>query len=75
VRAREIARSIVIAPMRMYQVAALGRPSPCRFVPTCSTYAIEAIETRGIVIGLALTARRLSRCHPFGRHGYDPVPG
>jgi hypothetical protein len=75
VNARTLARRSCIAPIRLYQAAAAGRPSPCRFVPTCSSYAVEAIETRGVLIGLALTLRRLSRCHPFGSHGYDPVPG
>ena len=51
-----------------------GRPSPCRFTPTCSAYGIEAVETHGAVRGGALAARRLLRCHPWGRFGYDPVP-
>ena len=72
---RALARRICIAPIRAYQVVASTRPSPCRFVPSCSSYAIEAVETRGVLVGLALTLRRLSRCHPFGSHGYDPVPG
>ncbi len=49
-------------------------PMSCRFNPTCSEYAIEAIEKHGIVIGLFLTLRRLLRCHPFHEGGDDPVP-
>jgi putative membrane protein insertion efficiency factor len=57
-----------------YQVAHADRPSPCRFVPSCSTYALDAVETRGAVVGSWLAVRRLLRCHPWGGHGYDPVP-
>ena len=64
----------LIAPVRAYQVARAGRPSPCRFTPSCSSYAIEAIETYGAVRGSWLAVRRLSRCHPLGGKGYDPVP-
>lgn len=46
----------------------------CRFEPTCSEYALEAVRTRGAARGLFLAARRLLRCHPFCRGGYDPVP-
>ena len=46
----------------------------CRFHPTCSNYAIEAIETRGLVAGTALAAWRILRCQPLSRGGYDPVP-
>ena len=57
-----------------YQVARKGRVSPCRFVPSCSTYALDAVTDHGAVRGSALAARRLLRCHPWGGHGYDPVP-
>lgn len=60
--------------IRGYQRLAGGRPSPCRFVPTCSTYALEAIEEHGAARGSWLATRRLLRCHPLGSHGYDPVP-
>jgi uncharacterized protein len=46
----------------------------CRFLPTCSCYAAEAVERHGVVRGSALALRRLSRCHPLGRSGFDPVP-
>jgi putative membrane protein insertion efficiency factor len=46
----------------------------CRFLPTCSCYAIQAIETHGAWRGAWLALRRLSRCHPLGRSGFDPVP-
>ncbi|HTI35929.1 MAG TPA: membrane protein insertion efficiency factor YidD [Vicinamibacterales bacterium] len=46
----------------------------CRFVPSCSAYAIDAINTHGAARGLVLAFRRVGRCHPFGGHGYDPVP-
>jgi uncharacterized protein len=57
-----------------YQRSMEGRPSPCRFHPSCSEYAKEAIQTRGAARGLGLAIRRLSRCRPFGPSGYDPVP-
>ena len=57
-----------------YQAAASGRISPCRFYPSCSHYAVEAFTDHGFWRGLALTARRLVRCRPFGPHGVDLVP-
>lgn len=65
---------IVLAPIRWYQLVRAGRPSPCRFVPSCSTYAAEAVAAHGAARGTWLAARRLGRCHPFGGSGYDPVP-
>lgn len=49
-------------------------PPRCRFFPTCSQYAIEAINKYGAARGLYLTTKRILRCHPFGSSGYDPVP-
>ena len=49
-------------------------PRACRFVPTCSEYAHEAVERHGVLRGGALAVGRLLRCHPFARAGYDPVP-
>ncbi|MFN8021201.1 MAG: membrane protein insertion efficiency factor YidD [Acidimicrobiales bacterium] len=57
-----------------YQRSVDGRPSPCRFTPTCSSYALEALEVHGTRRGLWLTVRRLLRCRPFGPSGWDPVP-
>lgn len=49
-------------------------PASCRYYPTCSSYALQALDKHGPVKGLFLTLGRLSRCHPFGGQGYDPVP-
>lgn len=66
---------ILILPIRFYQlsISPLFPPS-CRFTPTCSQYAIVAIRRHGPFKGLWLALRRLSRCHPWGGSGYDPVP-
>ena len=56
------------------QVYLFGASSGCRFTPTCSAYALEAIMTHGAMNGLALAARRIARCHPWGACGHDPVP-
>ena len=65
---------VALALIRVYQLARTGRVSPCRFTPTCSHYATEAVERHGARRGLALTVRRLGRCRPGGPSGYDPVP-
>ncbi len=57
-----------------YQESRQGRPSPCRFYPSCSSYALEAVAEHGTKRGLWLATKRLMRCRPFGRSGYDPVP-
>ncbi len=57
-----------------YQRAMEGRPSPCRFTPSCSSYAREALTVHGTRRGMWLTTRRLLRCRPFGPSGFDPVP-
>jgi putative membrane protein insertion efficiency factor len=64
----------LLALVHGYQRLTAGRPSPCRYVPSCSTYAAEALEAHGALRGSWLAVRRLGRCHPFGGHGYDPVP-
>lgn len=65
---------ILIGAVRAYQlVVSPWTPPSCRFTPTCSHYAIEAIERFGPLRGLWLAARRIGRCHPWGGQGYDPV--
>jgi putative membrane protein insertion efficiency factor len=71
---RGVAGRVVIGLIEVYQAARLGRPSPCRFVPSCSQYARDAFAKHGIWKGGWLASRRLLRCHPFGASGYDPVP-
>jgi uncharacterized protein len=67
---------ILIFPIRLYQwtLSPLLGPSKCRFQPTCSNYAIQAIEEWGIIKGTYLAIRRIFRCHPWGGFGFDPVP-
>jgi uncharacterized protein len=60
--------------VRWYQAATAWRPSPCRYQPTCSNYALDAFEHHGALWGTWLSLRRLTRCHPWGGHGWDPVP-
>lgn len=50
------------------------KPPCCRFTPTCSAYAIEALQKRGVIVGSLLAIWRILRCNPFSRGGYDPVP-
>lgn len=71
---RTVPARLLRAAFRAWQRVRAGRPSPCRFVPTCSAYGIEAVERHGALRGGALTAGRVLRCHPWGRFGYDPVP-
>ena len=61
--------------VRFYQVAISPlKPPTCRFSPTCSTYALEALKKYGLLKGGRLALRRIMRCHPWGGSGYDPVP-
>ena len=62
--------------IRVYQVALSPLLGPnCRYYPTCSQYAIEALETHGTFKGTWLAIKRISRCHPWHEGGFDPVPG
>ena len=65
---------VLRACVRGYQHLASGRPSPCRYQPSCSTYAIEALEVHGALRGSWLAVRRIARCNPWGGKGHDPVP-
>lgn len=60
--------------VRWYQAATSRRPTPCRYLPTCSNYALDAFEMHGALRGSWLSIRRISRCHPWGGSGWDPVP-
>jgi putative membrane protein insertion efficiency factor len=68
-----VGRSL-IGVIRGYQLARSGRPTGCRYLPTCSEYTSDAIAEHGVARGLVLAARRLLRCTPWGGHGFDPVP-
>ncbi len=68
-------RQLALSAIRFYQRAASpGMPPACRYQPSCSQYGYEAIERHGLIRGGWLTLRRLARCHPFQKGGYDPVP-
>lgn len=67
-------KKLLLAAIRFYRsVLSPLKPPTCRFVPTCSEYALEAIEKYGAFVGLKMAVRRVLRCHPFGDSGYDPV--
>ena len=69
-----LARALM-APIRAYQlVLSPHLPPSCRFFPSCSNYALLALERHGAARGSWLTLKRLARCQPFGTAGYDPVP-
>lgn len=66
---------ILIIPIKIYQwFISPWLPNSCRYTPTCSHYAIEALKTHGIIKGFFLATRRIFSCHQWGGHGYDPVP-
>jgi len=68
-------KRIFLAPLRGYQRwISPGLPRRCRFEPTCSAYAVEAVERFGVLRGMLLAAWRLLRCNPFSHGGFDPVP-
>lgn len=69
-------KGALLAALRFYKRSLSPQlPPACRYTPTCSEYAMEAIERHGVVRGGLLATRRLISCNPFSRGGYDPVPG
>jgi uncharacterized protein len=77
----KLPRHILIFAIRVYrwtispaQIFLFGANSGCRFTPTCSVYAMDALREHGAVAGAILTARRICRCHPWGGCGHDPAP-
>ena len=73
-RSLSVPARVMHSAVRGYQWLFAWRVSPCRYVPSCSTYALEALEAHGFIRGSWLSLRRLGRCHPWGGHGWDPVP-
>jgi uncharacterized protein len=73
---KQLGVNICVLLLRMYQVgiSPLLGPNKCRFTPTCSAYAIEALKKHGLMKGFRLTVKRVSQCRPGGGSGYDPVP-
>ncbi|WP_446830700.1 membrane protein insertion efficiency factor YidD [Candidatus Foliamicus sp.] len=70
-----LVKFIAIKLIRAYQLCISPYLGPrCRFQPTCSQYALEAIEVHGLLRGIGMSARRLLRCHPLGPSGWDPIP-
>jgi putative membrane protein insertion efficiency factor len=68
-------KRLLIWPIRIWQASLSAvMPPTCRFTPSCSAYAITAIERHGAAKGGWLAMRRIARCHPWGASGYDPVP-
>ena len=68
-------KRLLLAMIRFYRrYISPNKPPCCRYIPTCSQYALEALRKHGLLKGSWLTLRRLSRCHPWGGSGYDPVP-
>jgi len=67
-------KNIAISAIRQYQKVSVFFPPRCRFFPTCSAYAVEAIDKFGLPKGLFLAVKRILRCNPWNPGGYDPVP-
>jgi len=73
---RQLILKMLLGLIKLYQIVVspfLG-PAKCRYTPSCSTYAEEALQKYGIGKGLWLSIKRIARCAPWGGHGYDPVP-
>jgi putative membrane protein insertion efficiency factor len=73
-RTRSWTARLALRTIGGYQKVSSARAPSCRYDPTCSQYAAEAIDAHGVVRGTWLAIRRLGRCHPWGGNGYDPVP-
>ncbi|MDD2961178.1 MAG: membrane protein insertion efficiency factor YidD [Muribaculaceae bacterium] len=72
---RRLLSNILLLPIYFYRAAISPMfPPSCRYSPTCSQYAIDAIKKYGAFKGLWLAVKRIARCHPWGGSGYDPVP-
>ena len=72
---QKIMTTILVSLVKLYQwILSPFLGQQCRFAPTCSHYAIEALKTHGAIKGLLLTVKRVSRCHPWHAGGHDPVP-
>lgn len=68
-------KTVVLSLLRVYKLLVSPMlPTACRFVPTCSEYAMEAVERHGALRGTGMAIGRLMRCHPFASSGFDPVP-
>lgn len=66
---------LLLLPVYFYRTAISPlTPASCRHIPTCSQYAIEALKVHGPIKGFLMTTNRILHCHPWGTHGYDPVP-
>lgn len=72
---KKIFLMIFILPIKLYQILISPYlPNSCRYTPTCSNYAIEALKKHGVIKGVYLSIRRILSCNPWGGSGYDPVP-
>lgn len=66
-------KKIILKLINLYQITPLSSHKMCRFNPTCSEYAKQAITKYGVLKGLFLSIKRILKCHPFGKYGYDPL--
>ena len=66
-------KKIILKLINLYQIIPLSSHKMCRFTPTCSEYAKQAITKYGVLKGLFLSIKRILKCHPFGKYGYDPL--
>lgn len=66
-------KKIILKLINLYQITPLSSHKMCRFTPTCSEYTKQAISKYGVLKGLFLSIKRILKCHPFGKYGYDPL--